>query len=126
MSLTNSQYNAIIRSYEEKQRKARYLQEEHTAQVYAAIPEYEDLDRQVSSISIAQGRKLLSGDSNALLELKEQLKLLSRKKAELLKAHNFPADYLSPVYECPHCKDTGYIDNKKCSCFRSAEIELIY
>ena len=126
MSLTNSQYNAIIRSYEEKQRKARYLQEEHTAQVYAAIPEYEELERQVSSTSITQGRKLLSGDSNALLELKEQLKILSTKKAELLKAHGFPADYLSPVYECPHCKDTGYIENKKCSCFRSAEIELIY
>ena len=43
MSLTNSQYNAIIRSYEEKQRKARYLQEEHTQQVYTTIPEYEDL-----------------------------------------------------------------------------------
>ena len=83
MSLTNSQYNAIIRSYEEKQRKARYLQEEHTQKIYAAIPEYEDLDRQVSSISIAQGRKLLGGDSNALTELKEQLKLLSQKKAIL-------------------------------------------
>ena len=50
MSLTNSQYNAIIRSYEEKQRKARYLQEAHTEEVYAAIPEYEHLDRRVSSI----------------------------------------------------------------------------
>lgn len=126
MSLTNSQYNAIIRSYEEKQRKARYLQEAHTEEVYAAIPEYEDLDRQVSSISIAQGRKLLSGDSDALVELKKQLKHLSEMKAELLKAHGFSADYLSPVYECPYCKDTGYIDNQKCSCFRRAEIELIY
>ena len=126
MSLTNSQYNSIIRSYEEKQRKARYLQEAHTEEVYAAIPEYEDLDRQVSSISIAQGRKLLSGDSDALVELKKQLKHLSEMKAELLKAHVFSADYLSPVYECPYCKDTGYIDNQKCSCFRRAEIELIY
>lgn len=126
MSLTNSQYNAIIRSYEEKQRKARYLQEEHREQVYATIPEYEDLEKQVCATSIAQGRKLLSGDSNALLELKEQLKLLSQKKALLLKEYGFPADYLSPIYECPHCKDTGYIDNKKCSCFRRTEIELIY
>lgn len=126
MSLTNSQYNAILRSYEEKQRKARYLLEEHTAEVYAAIPEYEELDKKVSSISIAQGRKLLNGDTNALCELKEQLRLLSEKKAALLQTHHFPADYLSPVYECPYCHDTGYADNKKCSCFRRAEIELIY
>lgn len=126
MPLTNSQYNAIMRTYEEKQRKSRHLLEERTVEVYRQIPAYEELEKQVSATSIAQGRRMLSGDTNALPELKEKLAMLSRQKAQLLAQNGYPANYLEPVYECPLCKDTGYVDNRKCSCFRQAEISLIY
>ena len=109
MPLNNSQYDSIIRSYEEKQRKSRYRLEENTQKVYEKIPAYEELDRQVSAISIEQGKKLLNGDTNALSELKLKLKELSKQRAALLKENGFPADYLTPVYECPICKDTGYV-----------------
>lgn len=126
MPLTNSQYNTILRSYEEKQRKSRMELDKRTDIVYQTIPGYEDLDRQVSAVSIEQGKKLLNGDNNALNELKSKLKELSEKKSSLLKEYGFSADYLLPSYECPYCKDTGYVDNRKCNCFRRAEIELIY
>jgi len=126
MALTNNQYDAIMRSYEEKQRAVRHRLEQNTETVYQKIPAYEELDRQVASISIEQGRKLLGGNANALSELKQHLKELSAKRASLLRQNGFPADYLSPVYECDKCHDTGYIANQKCSCFRTAEINLIY
>lgn len=126
MSLTNSQYDAIMRSYEEKQRVARYRLEENTQRVYAKIPSYQELDRQVSTISIEHGRRLLNGERNALNELKEQLRRLSEKKAFLLRENGFPDNFLTPLYECDKCHDTGYIGSQKCSCFRAAEIELIY
>ncbi len=52
MPLSNSQYNAIMRMYEEKQRRSRYLLEQRKDAVYQQIPEYEKLDHQVSSTSI--------------------------------------------------------------------------
>mgnify|MGYP003464417423 CR=1 FL=1 len=85
MPLNNSQYNAIIRAYEEKQRKSRLNLEKNTQLVYDKIPQYEELDRQVSQTSIAQGRKLLSGDTNALADLKIKLRDLSEQRAKLLK-----------------------------------------
>ena len=126
MPLTNSQYNSIMRSYEEKQRKTRYLLEERTKLIYSEIPAYERLDRQVSSISIEKGKQMLNGNSNALSELKNELKMLSEQKAALLSEHGYPDNYLMPIYECSKCSDTGYVGNHKCSCFRAAEIELIY
>ena len=44
----------------------------------------------------------------------------------LLNAAGLPADFLEPVFDCPDCRDTGYVDGKKCHCFRQAEIELLY
>lgn len=126
MALTNSQYDAIMRDYEQKQRNARHRLDNNKNIVYKQLPAYEELDRQVASISIEHGRKLLSGDSNALPALKQRLKELTAKKAALLEANGFAKDFLEPVYSCPKCKDTGYIANQKCSCFRIAEINLIY
>lgn len=60
MPLTNSQYDAIMRSYEEKQRIARYRLEHNTEIVYQKIPAYEVLDRQVAAISIEQGKNCLA------------------------------------------------------------------
>lgn len=126
MSLTNSQYEAIMRSYEEKQRKSRYRMEENREKVFAKIPSYEELYKQSAAISIEHGRRLLGGDKNALGELKKKLESLSAEKAALLRENGFPDDFLMPVYECAKCHDTGYHDGKKCSCFRAAEIEMIY
>lgn len=61
MPLTNSQHDAIMRSYEEKQRAARRRLEQNTETVYQKIPDYEALDRQVAAVSLEQGRKLLNG-----------------------------------------------------------------
>lgn len=90
MPLSNSQYNAIMRMYEEKQRRSRYLLEQRKDAVYQQIPEYEELDHQVSSTSIAQARKMLSGDSNALSELKEKLAWLSRQRPASLQLMVIP------------------------------------
>ena len=45
---------------------------------------------------------------------------------KLLTSAGYPENYLEPVYECPDCKDTGYIGNEKCHCFKKAIIELLY
>lgn len=126
MALNNSQYDTMIRSYEEKQNKSRHLLEERTAYVYSHVEGYEALCDSISSISVAQGKKLLSGDESALPELRARLKDLTAKKAKLLSEAGFPEDYLTPVYSCKDCKDTGYVNGKKCHCFKQAVIELLY
>lgn len=126
MALNNSQYDTMIRSYEEKQNKSRHLLEERTAYVYSHVEGYEALCDSISSISVAQGKKLLSGDEGALAELRVRLKDLTKKKAQLLSEAGLPEDYLTPVYSCNDCKDTGYVNGKKCHCFKQAVIELLY
>ena len=70
----------------------------------------------------------LSSDENAnsLSDFKCKLNLLKEEKASLLKSHGFSPDYMEMHYRCPDCKDTGYINNVKCHCFKKAEINILY
>ena len=77
MPLTNAQYEAIIRNYEDRRTKNRRLLSLHTEQVYEQVDGYKDLDLSVSSISVEYGKRMLSGDDDALSGLKAALQDLS-------------------------------------------------
>ncbi len=126
MALTVSQYNSIMRQYEERQTKNRHLREERLRHIYNTVEGYQTLDESVASVSVAQGKKMLAGDDEALKQLKEKLHNLAADRAHLLAANGYPEDFLQPVYDCPDCKDTGYVKGQKCHCFRQAEIALLY
>lgn len=127
MALRNYQYQAIMRKYDETQLQNRRLMNKRKEEVYGEIPQLEEIDREIADISIQQAKKLISGDANALVELKEQLSNLSAKKKTLLADYHFPADYLQPIYTCSDCKDTGYTSSgEKCHCFVQASIDLLY
>ncbi len=127
MALTNSQYDIIIRGFEEKQRRNRRLLEERTAYVHSHVEGYRELSDSIASASTAQGRKLLAGDEHALDELRGMIRELSAMKRQLLLGAGLSGDYLDPVYECSDCKDTGFLaEGGKCHCFKQAVIDLLY
>lgn len=126
MPLTNSQYESILRAYEEKQIRNRHLLAKRTQEVYTKIPAFQEIEETIASISVSQGKKMLLGDEEALNELKSILHDLSLQKESLLISNGFSKEYLQPIYDCKDCKDTGYIDGQKCHCFKNAMISLLY
>ena len=58
--------------------------------------------------------------------LREENELLRRRRALLLLAHGYPADYSDLKYDCPICSDTGYVGIKMCSCMRAELTKLGY
>lgn len=126
MALTVSQYNSIMRQYEERQTRNRHLREERLRHIYNTIDGYRAIDESVASVSVAQGKKMLAGDSAALGQLRDKLHALSEDRIRLLVENGYPENFLQPVFDCPDCKDTGYVQGQKCHCFRQAEIALLY
>ncbi len=126
MALTVSQYNSIMRQYEERQTRNRHAHENRLHHIYDTVDGYRALDESVASVSVAQGKKMLAGDETALDKLRQRLKELAADRARLLAENGYPEDFLQPLYDCPDCRDTGYIRGQKCHCFRQAEISLLY
>ena len=126
MALTNSQYNTLMKTYEEKQLAGRRALEERQNYVNKTIPKYQELSSRISSLSLEYASRLLDGDESALADMKKNLAALREEKKQLLSLFGLPSDYLELQYDCTDCKDTGYIGNEKCHCFKQKIISLLY
>lgn len=108
--------------------------EKRRMQAYARIPALQELERQVPTLAVSLLRKRLSapgpGSSadadDGSLSFRETAEKISRRRAELLTGNGFPEDFLEMTWDCPDCRDTGYIGNEKCRCFRRREISILY
>ena len=125
MPLTNTQYDQIMRQYNVKQAAHQRTLEAHTREISARIPRITEINREIGSASIRKARELLSGQADDW-NLKAVIRELSEERRHLLTDYGYPADYLELHYDCEKCRDTGFIDGKKCSCFKQAAIELLY
>ena len=131
MALNKSQYESIIKEYELTQDKNRHLLEQRRAAIYEQLPEYRKLEESTGSVSVSLVGAVIDGQKDALKQLHDSLHDITLRKQKLLTDAGYPADYLEPVYDCPDCKDTGFLVTEnglkeKCHCFRSREISLLY
>ena len=73
MSLNNSQYNAIMRIYNQRQFQDKYEQDQRREEVYQKVPQIRQIEDEISSQAVRCARKLLDGDTNAKEELKQHI-----------------------------------------------------
>ena len=123
MPLTNAQHDAIMRIYDGIRTHNRHIQEQRYNEIVSLIPEYQNIEKEIISVSMQAAKARISGNSQDYTSL---LKSLNDQKANLLISAGKPADYLDPVYTCVQCHDTGYINSRKCSCFNKKAIDLVY
>ncbi|WP_455715953.1 ATP-binding protein [Anaerosporobacter sp.] len=126
MQLKNFQYNKILREYDKRQLENRHELEKRMKHIYEILPEMKEIDDQIVSNSIQSAKLSLMGDDQSLNSLADRNMDLSMRKIEILTENGYPSNYLTPTYQCKDCKDTGYINNEKCHCFKQAIVDLLY
>ena len=126
MALTNRQFDEISREFDRKRTKALREQEERVEQVRKQIPELVPIEEKIISLYAAQARFKLDGQTGEAEELGRKIAALRSEKQRLLAEADIPEDYDELKSECPFCGDTGFVNGEKCSCFKQAEIRLLY
>ena len=127
MPLKNYQYNAIMRTYDERRSASRALLSARQKEIEQNLPAYTALQQQIIDNSMEYARiSLFQSNAEGAEELRKKNEELSKKKEALLLAGGYPADYLTPVYTCPDCQDTGMVGEERCHCFKQAVVDLLY
>ena len=132
MGFHPNNYRTIRQEYETKYLRAREDAERRRNEVEAALPEVAALHRELSSVGLEIMRTSLQAKDEharraAIDALRQKNEALLRRRAELLLAAGYPADYTELRYECSQCSDTGYLDSgAMCSCMRQKLINAGY
>ena len=125
MALSNAQYDAVMRIYNDRQLNNRRAQEARIREAYSRIPRLEEIAGEIASLSVRKARAVLD-EGEADFDLQAAIDERAEERAVLLKANGYPADYLDLQYTCPVCQDTGYVNGRKCECFLQAEVSWLY
>ena len=126
MAIDNSSYNAIMREYENIRANNRAAQVRRIEEVYEKIPEMKELNNSTGSVAVSRYKESLKSGRLSINDLKTDIDGIKNKKEELLLSAGFPKDYMEITYDCKDCKDTGYIDGKKCHCLQLKIRKLLY
>ena len=121
-----------------RDRHRRELEKRRT-QAYARIPALQKLEEQTPALAVDQLRRRLrspaaSGPDGSVPgapadrkgSFRETAAQITATRIRLLTENGFPPDYLEMTWDCPDCRDTGYIGRDKCHCLRRREISVLY
>ncbi len=129
MSLLRSDYNKIMRGYDQRKARNAVLHTQRLNAVFLELPDLEVLHKKISSLGFnAIQNTIAHPEQKEFLsqQLTENLETLKKERNALLIQHGYPSNYLDPIYTCPNCKDSGYIHNQKCHCLQQEIINYSY
>ncbi len=119
----------MIKSYEDIKREYEYIRqgdylryEDKKNEIYEKNPKLKELDLNIIKLYTKIGMARI--ENKPIDEFEKQLENIQSERNTYLKEHNIIDDYKELKYVCDKCKDTGYVDGHKCSCFVQKEIEL--
>ncbi|MDO4744019.1 MAG: ATP-binding protein [Clostridia bacterium] len=119
-----SAYTLANKELEDVRRKNRDEQSVRQNEVLLKIPEIADIEANL----MKQGARLLSCVLNRcedFEDIKATIQQLQKEKAELLKKNGFSEEYLNDIYSCNKCRDTGFVEGRRCECLKSLIVKNI-
>lgn len=129
MGYNQENYKRIREAYRTKYLRAYEIANARMAEVHARSSEIDAIDRQLrlTGAEIALAVIGTGEDYRERLAQAEAKNLaLQAERAVLMAKLGYPADYTLPPYECPKCKDSGFVDTKMCDCMRRELIMTAY
>lgn len=93
-------------------------------EILKKYPEIIELDNKIQRLSLKMAVSILkSKDSEKTIDdYKENITDLRIKKCEMLVERGYDPEYLNLRYQCNKCKDTGFIGNIKCTCYKQSSL----
>lgn len=114
--LTASQINKMYEAIREENQR---ISEARQKEISEKFPRIDEINSELKELNQKRLKLLIGGNTASTLykSIDNEIKNLIKEKNGTLKKAGYPEDYLNPVYTCPRCKDTGFLENgEKCVC----------
>jgi len=131
--MLTSNLHALLQEYARNRTQAEYISRDKKEKLYKQYPRLEDIDLELSKISISTAKQLLlNNDASLLTNLNKQIAILKKEKQDILSSIHMTEADLLPQYHCAVCNDTGYVREENtvysimCNCLKQRLYDLEY
>lgn len=109
----------VMKEYEKIRRENERRREDSIKRVYEHIPRIEEIDRELEKAGLDSCKEVINGISvnDAIRKMKEKVDKLNAEKNSLLAKKGIPPKFMGEYFNCRKCKDKGFINGEKCSCY---------
>lgn len=101
--------------------------ETRNGEIEKKIPEIAEIKKLLARTSVELSKLIIRKEGN-FSENFEKIKKQNMQGQDmirrLLRDNGYPEDYLEPKYECPLCRDKGFVGADRCSCFEKLLIRF--
>jgi DNA replication protein DnaC len=95
--------------------------------VYEKIPRLRELEMEISAQGFMLAKIVLGElELNAAHTIRARQKALCAERDKLLNKAGVTKEYLEDVHTCKLCKDTGFVNNVSCACFKVKLAQMFY
>ncbi len=128
MSFSRENVSRVRALFEKRRHAAAQQSEERKQALYLEMPALRGIDAELSSVGVRVMKIALGGADveAAVEEMRREQKALRERRAAMLTAAGYPADYTDIRFLCEDCGDTGFIGTKMCACMRRELIAAGY
>ena len=130
--MNSSTLKTLLIQYNQKKAIAEQQAQIRKQELYEKEPLLQELEKRITSLAISTTKSVIQNNNTELIEnLQNQINDLKKQKENILKKLKIDESYLSPLYECTVCKDTGYVTNDDytstmCSCLKQKIFDIEY
>jgi len=120
MTYTKEVIKKVLEGYEGKAKAAEGAAEGRKLALYSSLPELRAIDGALAETGMRLVRAALAGGDieGEIGRIKAENLALQARRADILRASGYSADYTEPVYQCAPCRDTGYVGADMCACLK--------
>lgn len=119
-----SAYTLANRELEQIRTSNREMQDARRNEVLLVAPQLVDIESRLMLCG-TQLLKCVLNRGQDFDQIKNNIQVLQREKVALLKNFHFSEDYLDEIYSCSLCRDTGFVDGKRCTCLKQLILKHI-
>ncbi len=124
--MKNIDYDDILSQLSRRRQDNMRIQDQHKTELYNKLPKVKEIDDELAHLAVqASKARIMKQDFDADSHA-AKVSALKEKRRSIIDTSDFPADYISPVYTCPICKDSGYVDGRPCNCLKQMVISQLY
>lgn len=119
-NISPSAFTKAALEIENRHNNAFQILELHKAEISKKAPEIDSLYNRILQTSIELSKAILSRSDNIekiIDDLKNKNLENQLKIKIMLKEFGYPEDYLKAKFVCPVCRDSGYVNGRRCNCF---------